>query len=771
MRQTYNELQRNISSGQGNLQNLQNQLHLLQIEGNNLQQVIISEQQNMLSSLGSLLAQFAPITGVRVDSATLLASVLPNEEIAKTELIKESITKASIEKFDEVLSKINDVNFKDNDDKTMLMHCLENGFYYGVDKLLSRGADVNLTDNKGANALIYATSVPNIKYIELLADKTTNLNQKAHGFKNQTVLHFAVLNTKAILEGKLNSSTNNSDKFRVVKYLESRGATFTQDLIFPAIKSFHHEMFDYIKGRLNSSSFSITNSDGDTPFLYACRNMFFYGINKLISEGLYNINVANNAGTTPLMAVSFFNSPFFVKKFATELHANIHAVDNFGRNSIHQIALSFSAFCTIAPGEELPGNMILIHHGTITSYYTENAGQLQFIYAREGLLNITSCSIGSNIPFADRVINTLTSLGVNINAQDNDGRTPFHYICQHKFGDLALRVLNKHNIDVVSKDNNGWNGLLWSIELGDKNVTTLVLNKNVDINAKNNGGGTALYCAVYRNNLEITKLLLDKGADVKIADNQGYLPWHLAAQLNFVEILKILHPKMQDIDVKANNQYEVNALHLAAKFGALDAVKYLISQSANKFAVCKDIILAGNHNQGYSALHLAALNDKLDVVKYLIDDCQIPVNPSIPTTVDPFYLAMFHGSLELIQYMISKGANVKKPSDFSHYCDTPLHGSCYDGRIQVMQILKTHGANHKTKGDDGKLPLHCLIEAQGLSKEQKIEAIKCYTELFGVTKQDLQIADNSGLTIDQDLHNVFSQQEYEAIIIGNHLDQ
>jgi ankyrin repeat protein len=111
--------------------------------------------------------------------------------------------------------------------------------------------------------------------------------------------------------------------------------------------------------------------------------------------------------------------------------------------------------------------------------------------------------------------------------------------------------------------------------------------------------------------------------------------------------------------------------------------------------------------------------------------------------------------------MIDRGADVNKPSFDG---DTPLHGVCYVGKIGVMSILKEFGANHKAKNMDGKIPLHCMIESGGIEKQNKISAIKAYKNLFGI---DLEVTDNNGISIEWDLHNVFNEQEYESIVLGN----
>ena len=72
------------------------------------------------------------------------------------------------------------------------MHAAMNGFYYGVDKLLKLGADVNIVDNDGCNLLLHAASAAS--YLARIVGKIIELtdNKNCADLEGNTVISYLV---------------------------------------------------------------------------------------------------------------------------------------------------------------------------------------------------------------------------------------------------------------------------------------------------------------------------------------------------------------------------------------------------------------------------------------------------------------------------------------------------------------------------------------------------------------------------------------------------
>jgi ankyrin repeat protein len=73
--------------------------------------------------------------------------------------------------------------------------------------------------------------------------------------------------------------------------------------------------------------------------------------------------------------------------------------------------------------------------------------------------------------------------------------------------DIVKLLLERKDIDINIKDNDGWTTLIFASEYGEIDVIKLLLEReDIDINIKNNNGWTALIFALH-DNIDIVNLL------------------------------------------------------------------------------------------------------------------------------------------------------------------------------------------------------------------------------------------------------------------------
>jgi len=73
-----------------------------------------------------------------------------------------------------------------------LVECVIEGSYSKLARLVSNGADLDKQDDQGHTALIFATSVNKIAFVELLIDKGADLNLETIG--GVTALEWSLIN-------------------------------------------------------------------------------------------------------------------------------------------------------------------------------------------------------------------------------------------------------------------------------------------------------------------------------------------------------------------------------------------------------------------------------------------------------------------------------------------------------------------------------------------------------------------------------------------------
>ncbi|PWU07025.1 MAG: hypothetical protein C5B47_06710 [Verrucomicrobia bacterium] len=128
-------------------------------------------------------------------------------------------------------------------------------------------------------------------------------------------------------------------------------------------------------------------------------------------------------------------------------------------------------------------------------------------------------------------------------------------------------------------------------------------------------------------------------------------------------------------------------------------------------------------------LHLAARDGQLDVVKYLIDDLCFDVNERNKNGYTPIHQAAYNRDNEILSYLCAQhGANVNS-EDYNGW--VPLHLVCMQNTIaknsnnfsagfqdtenviEKIMILYTHGANLEAATTEGAKPIHFAAEALG----------------------------------------------------------
>uniref|UniRef100_A0A7S4L983 Uncharacterized protein n=1 Tax=Guillardia theta TaxID=55529 RepID=A0A7S4L983_GUITH len=102
----------------------------------------------------------------------------------------------------------------------------------------------------------------------------------------------------------------------------------------------------------------------------------------------------------------------------------------------------------------------------------------------------------------------------------------------------------------------------------------LALLQEVEVDAKDATGWTALHWAASRGREEAARTLLDNKADPNASNHLLWAPVHDAARSGNPSILKLL--KEAGADMLAKTDGDCTALHFAAKYDRVDAIKFLL---------------------------------------------------------------------------------------------------------------------------------------------------------------------------------------------------
>ncbi|EPE06410.1 ankyrin repeat protein [Ophiostoma piceae UAMH 11346] len=286
------------------------------------------------------------------------------------------------------------------------------------------------------------------------------------------------------------------------------------------------------------------------------------------------------------------------------------------------------------------------------------------------------------------VAQLLLDKGADVEAKDNNSRTPLSYAASQGYEALARLLLDK-GADIDAKDDNGQTPLSYAASQGYEALARLLLDKGADIDAKDDYGQTPLLYAL-KGHEAVARVLLDKGADIEAKDNNGWTPLIYAASRRYEAVARLLLDKGADVDAKDNNSR--TPLFYAASKGHEAVARLLLDKGADVDA--KD-------SNGQTPLLNAVLRRHEAVARLLLDKgADVEAKNNYNQT--PLSYAASQGYEALARLLLDKGADIDAKDNNGQ---TPLLYTALKGHEAVARVLLDKGADIEAKDNDGWTPL------------------------------------------------------------------
>ncbi len=223
---------------------------------------------------------------------------------------------------------------------------------------------------------------------------------------------------------------------------------------------------------------------------------------------------------------------------------------------------------------------------------------------------------------------------------------------------------------------------------------------------------------------------------------EGDTPLHLAAKYGHLEVVEFLLSKGADVHVRNNSSS--TPLGLAVRWGQLKIVDLLIScrSDINERSPIMAEYLGGEslllgailalpapveNGQSNPFSGMGEQRFRKDIVKLLIDK-GADVNAIAASGLTPLYLATLNGNKDLVELLITKGADVNTHD--KKYRITPLHLAAEDGHKEIIMLLLESGADvnpidikKDTPLDIAKKNVVDLLISKGAKSKKKIISI------------------------------------------------
>ncbi|KAI9862356.1 MAG: hypothetical protein M1813_004832 [Trichoglossum hirsutum] len=292
-----------------------------------------------------------------------------------------------------------------------------------------------------------------------------------------------------------------------------------------------------LKLLLNTSKVDVDSKDqdGQTPLLWAARNGHETVIKLLLDTGNVDVYLKDQYGQTPLLWAARNGHETVVKLLLATGKVHVDSKDaEYGRT-----ALPYAA-----------GNQ------------------------HDAMVNLLIAKNGVD--------------GVEIDSQDNDGRTPLLWAAhQGHYG--VVKLLLECKADVNVEDRYGWTGLLRAVDGGHETIVRLLLEQNVDVNAKGDQFFPLSLAAINRNKT-VMEVLLAAGASIQAAldtlgslDAQAFLKQTALCYAAAVGKETMVQELIAiGVDVNDSSKPDLKTpLHFASEYGHISVLTALLEANAD----------------------------------------------------------------------------------------------------------------------------------------------------------------------------------------------
>ena len=635
----------------------------------------------------------------------------------------------------EALERGADPNAISKDTRTLFVSAIRSNTRIElIEMLISAGADIDSKDKDGNTPLIHATAKKRLDAVEILLDKGANPYSKNK--KGKTALDYAqdlkLEKTKQILIDRMRQKPESmpEEKEKLNEQLIEAAKGRNLEIIREALE----------KGADIDARDKGPDTYGRTALIWAAENDFI-DMAELLVENHADANAKDRMEVTALiLAVRKNNIRMAELLLANHAEVNARTKDNEtamvsaatrGHQEMMVLLIKYGAIelelPTISAITKSP-----LPQKKLDSQLLEGAEKSNWNAAREALEN-----------------------GASVHARDGDGWTVLAYAACAGNLEIAKLAIDK-KADTDSRDNGGRTPLMHASRKGHYDMVAFLLNRGADVNAESKHIENAIGFAEKGGYPPIAALLRS------FKEKQGEQP---RITKRFPAMLEVPEEKALPGGTIANDSHEVKkekagitllneSLIKAAQGGDAEGVRHMVESGSD--------VNARNGNK-MTALMSAAAAGCLDIVRFLAEK-GATLDLKNTDGMTALMLAAGNGHEEVTEFLILVGADVREKNtsgktaleiatgsdDKSHVCiidmirsaeermhiDSLLLPAVVMGFSESVCDLLDKGADVNFKDEMGRIP---IIQAITYGNEEMVE-------LLISRGADLELKDNHGWT-------------------------
>lgn len=268
---------------------------------------------------------------------------------------------------------------------------------------------------------------------------------------------------------------------------------------------------------------------------------------------------------------------------------------------------------------------------------------------------------------------------LNVNAADNEGRTPLIIAAKSGHFSIIHELLNCPDLDINKRDKEGNTALIIAAKNSDAtSIVTLMISDKLDLNAQDSEGNTALHIGSLDNCLDVVKALCaSERIDPNVLNNEGDAPIHIATRnpdscgTHFVRNM-VKSEQGSEVKLEVYIREQNRIVHI-------DILKFLTTHPKTLVNMQSAI--------GWSPMHYVARygHYQLGNIMYQYRSKDLDVNMRDHNQRTPLHIACESGRFEMACFLIQPGnADINAQDAFGQ---TPLHKAVLADNSEICHML------------------------------------------------------------------------------------
>lgn len=460
---------------------------------------------------------------------------------------------------------------------------------------------------------------------------------------------------------------------------------------------------------------NIVDIDGETLLMIASRNSNGKPLVELLVAHGADINKKRNHGENALIYAAYYGY-MDILEFLLDKGASVDDATNDGLTALHCAAMKKkfeAAQCLIKRGAKLD---VIDTNGSTPLMEAVMHGALDITVAllEAGADYSLKNNIGNNAMILAELNNhpEIASRIAQYDLQKARNQCDTDEACQRKALDERWVQALEHGMSLpviryyleqgadcnVHFGENELTALMKASINGNKALVQLLIDKKVDLEARNSTGDTALMLACWNNYPEIAEMLINAGADVNAKNIKGRTALHIAAQKKLPSsLMQLLLQKGADVD--GEDIYGLTPFEEAINSGNLDSAQFLMQSGTHMDHV--------SEQYNANALMVAAYNGNVDAVKFCLTIKQININQQNIHGITPLMFAVLRNYPEVIKPLVDAGSDVNVVEENGY---SALMLAAENGKSDMVTMLLEARADYALKNNKGRTASDIAIQ-------------------------------------------------------------